>query len=46
MKTKKFSIELSDEAETDFDKSFEYYLKKTRKLQIDFLEESTQVLKI
>jgi len=32
MKTKKFSIELSDEAETDFDKSFEYYFKENPKV--------------
>lgn len=32
MKTKSFSIEISDEAEIDFDKSYEYYYEDSPKV--------------
>ena len=32
MKVKKFSIEISDEAEIDFDKSYEYYFEDSPKV--------------
>ena len=36
MKTKPFSIELSDEAETDFNESYEYYLEDSPKVADTF----------
>jgi toxin ParE1/3/4 len=36
MKARKFSIEISDEAETDFDKSYEYYFEDSPKVADTF----------
>ena len=36
MKTKSFSIELSDEAEVDFDKSYEFYYEDSSKVAETF----------
>ena len=36
MKAKQFSIEVSDDAENDFDKSYEYYLEKSLKIANSF----------
>lgn len=39
MKTKPFSIELSDDAEVDFDKSFEFYSKDSTKVADAFFKQ-------
>ncbi len=39
MKTKLFSIELSDEAEGDFDKSFEFYYEDSPKVANTFFKQ-------
>lgn len=38
MKTKPFSIELSDEAEVDFDKSYEFYYEDSLKVADTFFK--------
>jgi len=38
MKTKSFSIELSDEAEVDFDKSYEFYYEESPKVADTFFK--------
>jgi len=38
MKTKPFNIEVSDEAEIDFDKSYEYYYKDNPKVADTFFK--------
>ncbi len=38
MKTKSFSIELSDEAEVDFDKSYEFYYEDSPKVADTFFK--------
>ena len=38
MKTKPFSIELSDEAEVDFDKSYEFYYEDSPKVSDTFFK--------
>ena len=38
MKTKQFSIEISNEAEVDFDKSYEYYLENSLKIADTFFK--------
>ena len=38
MKKKRYKIELSDEAESDFDKSYEYYSYKNEKVANDFFK--------
>lgn len=38
MKGKEFSIEISDEAEIDFDKSYEYYFKDNSKIADRFFK--------
>ena len=38
MKTKPFSIELSDEAEVDFDKSYEFYYEDSPKVAETFFK--------
>ena len=38
MKAKKFSIEISDEAEIDFDKSYEYYFEDNPKVADTFFK--------
>ena len=38
MKTKPFSIELSDEAEVDFDKSYEFYYEDSSKVADTFFK--------
>jgi plasmid stabilization system protein ParE len=39
MKTKPFSIELSDEAEVDFDKSYEFYFEDSPKVADTFFRQ-------
>lgn len=39
MKTKPFSIELSDEAEVDFDKSYEFYFEDSPKVADTFFKQ-------
>jgi len=39
MKTKSFSIELSDEAEVDFDKSYEFYFEDSPKVADTFYKQ-------
>ncbi|MFV0592811.1 MAG: type II toxin-antitoxin system RelE/ParE family toxin [Draconibacterium sp.] len=39
MKTKPFSIELSNEAEVDLDKSYEFYLEESHKVAGAFLKQ-------
>jgi len=39
MKKKQFKIELSDEAETDFDKSYNYYANESEKLADAFFNQ-------
>ena len=39
MKTKPFSIELSDEAEDDFDKSYEFYIEDNPKVADTFFKQ-------
>ena len=39
MKTKLFSIELSDEAEVDFDKSYEFYYEDSSKVAETFFNQ-------
>ena len=39
MKTKSFSIELSDEAEVDFDKSYEFYFEDSPKVADSYFKQ-------
>lgn len=39
MKTKPFSLELSDEAEVDFDKSYEFYFEDSPKVADTFFKQ-------
>jgi plasmid stabilization system protein ParE len=39
MKAKRFSIEVSDEAEIDFDKSYEYYSEESPKVADSFFRQ-------
>ena len=39
MKAMKFSIEISDEAEIDFDKSYQYYFEESPKVADNFLKQ-------
>ena len=39
MKKKQFKIELSDEAENDFNKSYEYYAKESEKVADNFYKQ-------
>ncbi len=39
MKKKQYKIKFSNEAETDFENSFEYYSKKSKKLETSFYKE-------
>ncbi len=39
MKTKRFSIEISDEVENDFDKSYEYYSEENPKVADSFYKQ-------
>ncbi len=40
MKTQKYNVELSDEAEDDFDKSYYYYAKESQKVATNFLKKA------
>jgi toxin ParE1/3/4 len=46
MKTKGFSIEISDEAEIDLDKSYEFYSEESPKVAYSFYNQINSVLKI
>ena len=39
MKIKQYKIELSDEAESDFDKSYEYYVDENKKFADNFFKQ-------
>jgi plasmid stabilization system protein ParE len=46
MKTKRFSIEISDEAEIDFDKSYWYYSEESPKVANSFYKQINLSLEI